>query len=361
MQNAAVPFSVPFPDCRPTHRPLRDESPSYPPFVIEEEAGPSTRLPDPFTTHTHVLGGSPNVIPATSSSSQSAEARTAQPSRFSSIFRSTPYVRTVKGNPPRLVTTATSLAPVSGPPPDPPPQPGANNGFEIPSSFKIYARAFHRHPRAYIAYHKREPLYALTYTYRDVTLHRGPQNLSPPVAAYFHAGHWNPRKRPAHVRIACKEAPAAAAGLKDGAGGPLSFRKVTIRDSSTFTVDVPDPGRSDALRPETFEWRPSYGPAIQAVAALGEGKSQSAIFHSGMKLVRLSTDAGYGGGDMATGGGEVVAVLYVGGLGHAKLSTRGFFMFQGTGAQGILGETFRMVAVMTAVGMWDRKRRRHGD
>lgn len=72
-----------------------------------------------------------------------------------------------------------------------------------------------------------------------------------------------------------------------------------------------------------------------------------------MKLVRLATDAGHGGGEVATGGGEVVAVLYF----RFKLTTRGYFMFQGTGAQGILGESFRMVAVMTAVGMWDQRRR----
>lgn len=353
MQRAAVPF----PDCRPAYPPVRHDSPMYPPF--EEEAGSSAHRRYPLTP---VLGNPPEFLPAmTSPDFRPLEVRTAQPSRFPSLFRSIPYHRTIKGNPPRLVTTTTSLTILPGPPLDPSSQPGANHGIEIPSSFKIYVRAFHRHPRAYIAHHKREPLHALTYTYGDVTLHHGPQELSPPVAAYFHAGFWNPRKSPAHVRIACPEEPAAAAGLSGGGSVPLKYRKVTIENSSTFIVDVPDPQGGSALRPETFEWRPSYGPAIKAVAALGEGKSQSKIFHSGMKLVRLSTDAGHGGGDMATGGGEVVAVLYVGGMGHAKFSTRGFFMFQGTGAQGILGETFRVVAVMTAVGMWDRKRRRHGD
>lgn len=146
------------------------------------------------------------------------------------------------------------------------------------------------------------------------------------------------------------------------------------QSSSSFTVDVPAPDNdhhddddgglprgttttttTTSLRPETFEWRPSRGPAIAALAA-GRGLSSR-----GIKLVRLATDAGRGGGEIASGGGEVVAV-YVGRRPAAAVfrglgGNRGYFMFQGTGAQGILGETFRVVAVMTAVGVWDRQRR----
>lgn len=81
-------------------------------------------------------------------------------------------------------------------------------------------------------------------------------------------------------------------------------RMITLRSSYGFTIEVPvaaptnsDDGRS-GTRIEAFEWRRSRGPAVKL---LGHG--------SGYKLVRFATDAGNGGGEIATGGGEVVAVL----------------------------------------------------
>lgn len=275
---------------------------------------------------------------------------------FSSHFRSIPYSRTVEANPPRRVTTATSLTelPRFGMSPNMNSPTSGNTSINIPSAFKIYIRLFHRNPHAYIAQRKLQPLYAITYSRGEVTLHRGPNKFSPPIATYSHPSSWNPRKRPAHVRIA-----GAGPQVDDAtAWMTCNYRKVPFdpESPSTFTIEVPAPGNGGSThlhRLERFEWRPSRGPAVAAALA-GEEFSKT---HHGMKLVRLATDAGSGGGEIATGGGEVVAVLYVSRSLRAQFSTRGYFMFQGTGAQGILGETFRMTAAMTAVGMWDQKRK----
>lgn len=110
-------------------------------------------------------------------------------------------------------------------------------------------------------------------------------------------------------------------------------------------MQVPAPGHGGSgtrTRPEAFEWRHSTGAAVRRTG-----------HRSGYKLVRMATDAGVGGGDVATGGGEVVAVFTM----HMKWSDWdqiGTFMFQGSGAQGILGEAWQLVAVMTALGIWYR-------
>lgn len=113
------------------------------------------------------------------------------------------------------------------------------------------------------------------------------------------------------------------------------------------------------MRTETFEWRHSTGEAVRRTGR-----------RSGYKLVRLSTDAGDGaGGELATGGGEVLAVIaghagpraWVKGIkgpkGMGRLRASGVFMFQGSGAQGVLGEEWQLVAVVTAMGIWDYRRR----
>lgn len=75
--------------------------------------------------------------------------------------------------------------------------------------------------------------------------------------------------------------------------------------------------------------------------------------HSGLKLVRLATDVSGGSGYTGSGGGEAVAVLAFYGLGRKVAA----FRFQGSGAQGLLGNDWEVVAVMTAIGLWDRHQR----
>lgn len=65
---------------------------------------------------------------------------------------------------------------------------------------------------------------------------------------------------------------------------------------------------------------------------------------------------GRGGGEVATGGGEVVYVM----TRHKVFAWNkaAQIMFQGTGAQGVLGAQWQLAAAMTAIGIWDYKRRK---
>lgn len=84
------------------------------------------------------------------------------------------------------------------------PGPGPNEDpIAIPNSFKMYYRAFYRRPRAYLAQHKLQPLFALTYSRRELTLHRGIESTSPEVATYFNHGncHHAQSSDSAHVRL----------------------------------------------------------------------------------------------------------------------------------------------------------------
>lgn len=94
---------------------------------------------------------------------------------------------------------------------------------------------------------------------------------------------------------------------------------------------------------EAFEWRRTTGPAVRLL-----GK------HSGLKLVRLETDVDVASGPIASGGGESVAGLTFRGLCWRKVAA---FRFQGSGAQGVLGQDWEAAAVMTAIGLWDRHER----
>lgn len=109
-------------------------------------------------------------------------------------------------------------------------------------------------------------------------------------------------------------------------------------------MDVPSPdGAGTETRKETFEWRPTRGPAVRPL-----GK------HSGLKLVRLATDAGRGCGHVGSGGGEAVAVLAFYGVRWRRAAA---FQFQGCGAQGLLGQDWEVAAVVTAVGLWNKYER----
>lgn len=90
----------------------------------------------------------------------------------------------------------------------------------------------------------------------------------------------------------------------------------------TFQMHVPQPS-GNGTRTEAFEWRHSRGKAVKRTG-----------HRTGYKLVRVSTDAGTAGGDIASGGGEVVAVFTT----HGTWRKAGTFLFQGSGAQGVLGD-----------------------
>lgn len=124
-----------------------------------------------------------------------------------------------------------------------------------------------------------------------------------------------------------------------------------------FAIEVgPDP--HTAWRREVFEWRHSHG---DAVAAFLDGAS------SGWKLVRLADSSSDPSGSesrrlvwpRSSDGYEIVAVWS-----HARLSLTKVlkFRFLGSGATGVLGERWAIMAVMTALRMYQHNQRnRNGD
>lgn len=204
-------------------------------------------------------------------------------------FRSLSYDRTITSNQPRTARNAGQVPHVGAP---------TIPAVGFPIAFNIYDRThFHWHRRVYLGTAKKSSLYRVTPHSMDVRLHNGAGKMDPVIAAFIHRG---PRKSmKAHVLFPL------------GHGNQLVLRGGW---PYSFTIDVPVPD-GQSTRPETFEWRHSKSVAVKRLG-----------HHSGYKLVRLSTDVGNGGGGVATGGGEVVAVLaFPHGLAWSKA---GLFMFR---------------------------------
>ncbi|KAH8677487.1 hypothetical protein BX600DRAFT_129489 [Xylariales sp. PMI_506] len=123
-----------------------------------------------------------------------------------------------------------------------------------------------------------------------------------------------------------------------------------ISTAYTFEIEI-GPQR----RREKFEWRPSKGSEVKGLIA-SSGRGVSGL---GRKLVRLSAESDGVGGTRAvrdTGassdGREVVAVW----VDNPKwtMNRAGAFQFLGTGATGDLGERFRVMAVITALRIFEQ-------
>lgn len=229
-------------------------------------------------------------------------------------FRSVPYDRVTVANQPRLISTIGQV---------PPTKPGT---VIWPTTFNVYDKTrFHWHKKVFVGEHIDQPLYRITSRNKRLNVRHGTAKTGPIIATLKHKSFFG--------------------SLSGSVIPPLGYGpEVALGDKYSFTCQVPTPeGRGTRL--EKFEWRASKG---NAVNRLGKGH--------GYKLVRLKTDAGRGGGEIATGGGEVVLVM----TRHNAFtgSKAGQVMFQGTGAQGVLGDHWQLVAAMTAIGIWDYKRRK---
>lgn len=145
----------------------------------------------------------------------------------------------------------------------------------------------------------------------------------------------------------------------DNGEAAAAARRRSRRVRFRFAIEVgPEP--SSAWRREVFEWRHSHG---DAVAAFLDGAK------AGWKLVRLADDDENGNGNdnnnrhlvwpRSSDGREIVAVWS-----HARLSLTKVlkFRFLGSGATGVLGERWAIMAVMTALRMYQHhQRNRNGD
>ncbi|KAI1074860.1 hypothetical protein F5B20DRAFT_562099 [Whalleya microplaca] len=125
--------------------------------------------------------------------------------------------------------------------------------------------------------------------------------------------------------------------------------------SYAFDVDVgtASPGDLGRLRRETFEWRHSAGSAVGLLGAAT----------TGWKLIRTTTDpppgvradewAFNGGGEFSSDGKEIVAV-WADSRRNPAADRVMKFRFLGTGASGTLGERWSVMAVMSALRMWQQ-------
>lgn len=100
----------------------------------------------------------------------------------------------------------------------------------------------------------------------------------------------------------------------------------------SFSVEVPGP--NGQLRREPFEWRHSRGEEVHTLGS---------VWGSGWKLVRQLGQTK-----------EVVAAFTEGTM---SLSKKFCFKFTGAGQTGALGERWAVMAVITAMAIWEKNRR----
>ncbi|RYP05342.1 hypothetical protein DL765_009861 [Monosporascus sp. GIB2] len=200
-----------------------------------------------------------------------------------------------------------------------PPQQGGHVNRQFPPAFYLYSTGLGR--RKYVLdEHKNKPLYAVATQAgwsgkADTVLHSGPSSDAPPLATV--AGG-NTIVSPVDVDLrgaAQGSSPSSRERMK-----PAGFGYV--RRSMQFEMGVGG-GRRGA-----FGWRHSNGPEVGV-------------------LVRL-------GGE---GGEEVVAAWA--GI-RMNLVKKSAFQFLGSGLTGILGERWAVMAVITALRMWDREAKMRG-
>lgn len=223
--------------------------------------------------------------------------------------------------------------------------------------------------------HPDRPLYAISQHSGwsgnpDVILHCGPAISMPALASAatnFTFGNSGPNQivLPALDPFAAAAAAAGHPGVMNGGGMSVVTEMLEPAGGWTanmlFSIEVGQPPSVPGLAPprrEMFEWRHTRGDAVADLGVAGYG----------YKLVRLSSDpppgipAGsaqfVGGGHATSTGQEVVAVFArARALGWGGAGERMRFRYLGTGASGLLGERWALMAAITAIRLWQREQR----
>ncbi|KAI1388805.1 uncharacterized protein F4822DRAFT_429423 [Hypoxylon trugodes] len=204
---------------------------------------------------------------------------------------------------------------------------------QFPTAFCMYTESRWSQRHWMLGEHQANPLYAVSLHsglsgQPDVVLHSGPNEKLPPFAGAKRDG-WGG---------------AAKITFPTGLGSQETVEKMEKGGSLThptfsFSIEV-GPG----MWRETFEWRHTSGAAVKAL----DGQ------RSGWKLVRLAGGGGAGFGATSSDGKEVVAVWA---WASASLTKVFKFQFLSSGANGALGDRWAIMAVITALKIWDRQRR----
>jgi len=212
---------------------------------------------------------------------------------------------------------------------------------QFPPRFNIYRAGWGA--SFILGEHQDQPLYCVrSHTgwsgNPDVVLHNGPSESSPPLAT-ANKETWSTSMTVELPPVRVGDWQATSTTEYVTSQGMTSLRY-------TFEVEVGTGGASGAMKPlrEAFEWRHSRGYEVHSLGA-GAGP--------GYKLVRLSGRGA--GGTVAGDGNEVVAVWADYGLSLSKVLCFGFL---GSGATGELGERWAVMAVITALGIWDQQTKR---
>ncbi|KAI1105007.1 hypothetical protein F4804DRAFT_341382 [Jackrogersella minutella] len=220
---------------------------------------------------------------------------------------------------------------------------------QFPPAFSMYRESSWGQRHYMLGEHQAAPLYAVELHsgwsgQPDIVLHSGPDGGRAPLAAVERSA-WGTSALVTLPPLVPRQAQRAQEKMEASGGfGHPAF---------TFSVET-----GPAARREVFEWRHSSGNAVKALNGRG----------SGWKLVRLATDAPSGiageGGAFVTGGAtagdgkEVVAVWC---WASGSLTKKLKFQFLGSGVNGVLGERWSIMAVMTALRIWDRERRQRNN
>ncbi|KAH8894327.1 hypothetical protein GQ53DRAFT_745045 [Thozetella sp. PMI_491] len=160
-------------------------------------------------------------------------------------------------------------------------------------------------------------------------------------AIILHSGE-SASSRPLATLTFPKSAPGFEVSIRNFRPGESSMRKEVVSAHGwpsrvySFTTEV---AAQEGVRPGQFEWRRTRGTDVKQLGGRREG----------YKLVRLDGQGIIG--PRAGDGKEVVAVCATTkSTNHSRFVVR----FLGTGAAGVLGERWAIMAVITALGLYER-------
>ncbi|KAI1846470.1 hypothetical protein JX266_007367 [Neoarthrinium moseri] len=218
---------------------------------------------------------------------------------------------------------------------------------KFPPAFGMYYQKAVRIPTFNLGAEEDQPAFAVTFhtvghsSSPQLVLHSTADPGSAPLAIAERTG------RLGHRSVVTLPAPPGPGSEAESVTEEVHAHVSITSVAYGFSVEV---GEGASARREKFEWRSSKGSEVKS---LGSGKGSP-----GRKLVRLSTEADGVGGTRAvrdqgssSDGREVVAAW----ADNPKWSGNkaGGFQFLGSGATGELGDRFSVMAVATALRIWE--------
>lgn len=275
-----------------------------------------------------------------------------------------PYEESTTGGPPPLPARPKQnpfpYQPKPGPSSSSSPSTSSSGPVKLtrrfPHDLNMYYTKSAKNPTFFhLAEHEEQPLYAVTLSLdiagksSYLTLHSGPDPDSPAlaVAETKRVGRITHRSL---ITVADPGSTTTTTTTTTTTEGLSAHASGLTSVSYSFSADVGRGGGGGGgqdLRREKFEWRTSRG-----------GEVKNLDRGPGRKLVRLSTEADGVGGTRAvrdpgatSDGKEVVAVW----ADNARWreNRTGRFQFLGSGATGELGDGFAVLAVATALRIWE--------